>query len=393
MGLDEPKGKKDKMSKEKLILVNYTGRNGGGPLDAYEITNSLLSYTPNVAAVVSEYVENLEMWKGLALKKLVVIPTYRNNREFITASLAFHKIKKKIRKELLEYEISYIYCPMVAMWSQKINRLFPSAHTYVVLHDPVPHSGDRVAPISKLLELFGFGISKKIYTDAEGIMVHSRRFLKYVEDKFHKKGKVFYLPLGRHDFYKKIHGSEPVIKYDPSRCNFLFFGSISYYKGIGILLDAYSEIEKKYDNVSLTIAGNGDFEIYKQSCSRLKNVTVINRWIKDSEVESLFRGGNIIAVVPYLDATQSGVVLVAMDYHVPVIATATGGLVEQVEDGVTGILVEPGNAEALERAMEELMNDEHKRKELVQNADNYLEEISWNKTAEKLLRIMGYEKA
>ena len=153
---------------EKIILINYTGRSGGGALDAYEITKSILLYTPNVAAVVSEYLENLEMWKELALKKLVLIPTYHNNREFITASLAFHKIGQRIRKELSEYEITDIYCPMVAMWSQKINRLFPTAHTFIALHDPIPHSKYRATFASKLLEVFGFGISKEIYASAEG---------------------------------------------------------------------------------------------------------------------------------------------------------------------------------------------------------------------------------
>lgn len=53
--------------------------------------------------------------------------------------------------------------------------------------------------------------------------------------------------------------------------------------------------------------------------------------MEDEEVESIFSGENLVAVLPYLDATQSGVVLTAMDYGVPVIATDTGGLSEQIE--------------------------------------------------------------
>lgn len=377
--------------KEKIILINYTGRKGGGPIDAYEMTKALLVYTPNVAAVISEYVENIEAWKKLPLKKLVMIPTYRNWKGFITASMSFNRtLKNKIEKDLAPYEITHIYCPMTVPWSQKINRIFPAAHTFAVLHDPVPHSKDKTALLSGVSEFLGFGTAKEIYGDADGIIVHSRRFIEYVEEKYRKKGNVFYFPLGRHDFYRKINGKETVIKYDSKKTNFIFFGTINHYKGIGILLDAYAELEKKYDSISLTIAGNGDFKKYRNKCSQLKNVTVINRWIKDNEVESLFMGENMIAVIPYLDATQSGAVLVAMDYQVPVIASATGGLMEQIEDGVTGILVKPKDAVALKKAMEDLMNDKAGQENLVHNANRYLDEIEWEKTAEKLLRIMGY---
>lgn len=380
------------MLKEKVILINYTGRYGGGALDAYEVTKALLLYTPNIVAIVSEYAENIEAWRLLPLKKIVVIPTYRNNMEFIIDSFTFgYELKDKIRHELSDYEVSWIYCPMVAMWSQKINRLFPNAKTYIALHDPIPHSKYKMAFFSKFLELFGFGISKEIYMNADSIIVHSRCFVDYVEKKYHKNNSVYYLPLGRHNFYKNIACKESIIEYDSNKWNFLFFGTINHYKGIGILLDAFTRIEARYKNVTLTIAGNGNFDEFKEKCNGLGNLTVINRWIRDSEVDSLFSGENIIVVVPYLDATQSGVILVAMDYHVPIIASATGGIVEQIEDGMTGILVEPGNVGALEIAMEKLMNDDNMRKNLEKNMKKSLEEISWDKSAQGLLNLMSFQ--
>jgi glycosyltransferase involved in cell wall biosynthesis len=52
-------------------------------------------------------------------------------------------------------------------------------------------------------------------------------------------------------------------------------------------------------------------------------------------------------VLPYRSATQSGVVPLAFAFGVPAIASATGGLVEQVIDGETGLLFAPGDVDAL----------------------------------------------
>jgi glycosyltransferase involved in cell wall biosynthesis len=58
-----------------------------------------------------------------------------------------------------------------------------------------------------------------------------------------------------------------------------------------------------------------------------------------------------LVALPYIDATQSGIVQLAFGFGVPVITTRVGGLGEAVQDGVTGFLVPPKDSSALAAAV------------------------------------------
>ena len=140
---------------------------------------------------------------------------------------------------------------------------------------------------------------------------------------------------------------------------------------------------------SLTIAGAGDFSPYRAKYKQLERVTVINRWLADEEVESIFQGEHLIAVLPYADATQSGVLMVAMDYGVPVIATDTGGLGEQLEDGVTGLLTDASDSSQLARQMLRLKNDRELYQTICRNIEKKLPDMEWGGAAELVAKLAG----
>lgn len=367
---------------EKTILINYTGRKGGGPLDAIEMTKGLLKLGCKVIAVLSERIENREEWEHLPLFRLIFISTYNTKIGFAVRSVWFRLVgRKRLSKQLKDYRIDAIYCPMNAFWTKMINDVIEARETIVVDHDPIPHSGDQYAKLGK------FFSGDASYLSASKIIVHSKKFISYVEEKYNKQGRVYYIPLGRHDCYK-YYANKVIHEYDPEKVNFVFFGRISEYKGISVLLDAYRKVCAAMDKVSLSIYGAGDFAPYQKQVEELPDITVVNRWIADEEVACIFQGENLITVLPYLDATQSGVVLVSMDLGVPIIATKTGGLSEQIEDGVTGILVEPGDAEQLSEAMIGLASDKAKQRLLQENVNDYLDTIGWDTLAQRLLECI-----
>lgn len=75
--------------KEMVWLVNYTGRKGAGPLDALAMTKGLLAHSIPLVAVISGGIENLEDWKALPLRKLVIINTYNSVFELLINSMLF----------------------------------------------------------------------------------------------------------------------------------------------------------------------------------------------------------------------------------------------------------------------------------------------------------------
>ncbi len=90
---------------------------------------------------------------------------------------------------------------------------------------------------------------------------------------------------------------------------------------------------------------------------------VHNRWIEEDERTALFRRAGVV-VLPYTEASQSGVVPMAYACGKPVVATRTGGLPEVVEHGETGLLVPPRDEDALAEAVIKLLRDADFRRRL-----------------------------
>lgn len=99
-----------------------------------------------------------------------------------------------------------------------------------------------------------------------------------------------------------------------------------------------------------------------------------------------------VVVLPYVEAAQSGVVPTAYGFGRPVVVTTVGGIPEQVDDGVTGLIVPPRDARALADAVIKIMKDEKLRREMGRNASRKLErDFAWDDIAAETVEI--YKKA
>jgi glycosyltransferase involved in cell wall biosynthesis len=129
----------------------------------------------------------------------------------------------------------------------------------------------------------------------------------------------------------------------------LFFGIVRPYKGLDLLLRALPE------DVSLTVAGEfwGGLDETRALIAELglaDRVELRPGYVPADEVAGLFAGADAL-VLPYRSATASQNVWLGHEHGVPVIATRVGALADHVTDGVDGLLVEPGDVEALNQAI------------------------------------------
>jgi len=141
----------------------------------------------------------------------------------------------------------------------------------------------------------------------------------------------------------------------------LFFGYVRPYKGLADLLDALRRARPDAWDTLLVV---GEFyEPRERYAAALADpalrgkVTVVDRYVANEEVATYFAAADVVAL-PYRSATGSGIAQVAYGAGVPVVATRTGGLEDVVEDGVTGLLVPPGDPAALARALERYFDEE-----------------------------------
>ena len=336
--------------------------------------------------ILAKGVENLALWKSVAFEKLVLIDTYHDRLSLVGRVLSFpFTTAKTITTALREYKIKWIYCPMATMLTSHINHLFPGVPVAVVDHDPTPHSGAARFNPMRLLNSFD------AYRSAEVIIVHSKRFVTQVQQLYPGK-RVEYIPLSRHNMYKNLPAAAPIVSYAPDKINFLFFGVIAQYKGLDVLAKAYRALWERYPGrISLTVIGKGDFSPYAAAYEGFYNFTLINRWIKDEEVSGIYVGENLVTVCPYKDSTQSGVVLVSYEYGAPVIATDSGGMAEQMEDGKTGRLIPPNDADTLCQAMAQYLEDPGLIRVQQGHIKVFLAELEWDKSAEKLVSFLEEE--
>ena len=114
---------------------------------------------------------------------------------------------------------------------------------------------------------------------------------------------------------------------------------------------------------------------------------MVNRWIKDEEVESFFEDIDF-TVLPYIEATQSGIVMLSYAMQKPVIATNVGALSEQILEGETGFLIRPNNPDELVESIESMYNN---NVFLLQGQKAFFyatQEWTWEKQVENLLTFL-----
>lgn len=174
----------------------------------------------------------------------------------------------------------------------------------------------------------------------------------------------------------------------------LFFGYVRKYKGLSVLLDAMPSVLARM-KVTLVVAGEfyDDKKPYIEQIDRLgigHSVLLLDNYIPNEEVTYYFSAADLVAL-PYVSATQSGIVQIAYNYDTPVIASDVGGLPEIVDDGKTGYVVPANDAEAFAGAIVKYFQEG--------DVDAFAERIrlrkgeySWERLAEAVEECMRQER-
>jgi glycosyltransferase involved in cell wall biosynthesis len=139
----------------------------------------------------------------------------------------------------------------------------------------------------------------------------------------------------------------------------LFYGFVRPYKGLDVLLDAMPFLSA--EDLRLTVVGEfwkglDETRALLRERGLEERVELVPRYVTEQETAEFFARADLV-VLPYRSATGSAVVPLAYRYDRPVIATSVGGLPDVVEQGRTGVLVPPGDPEALAAAIRGFVTD------------------------------------
>lgn len=228
----------------------------------------------------------------------------------------------------------------------------------VTVHDPAPHSGRdgdyarRRAPYIQR--------TRRI---AKVAVVHGDycRSSMLQQDGF-DADRVFTIPLAT------CLIPEAGEQHEATPGAILFFGRMESYKGLDVLLDALRELRRRGVDFEIRLAGRGaELDRLKVDYEALGAAVIKDYFISTSEaIDELQKAW--LVVVPYKDATQSGVVCAAFANNAPVVATLTGGLGDYVVEGENGLLVPPSAPLPLADALEKVLTDPALRSRLSEGA-------------------------
>lgn len=256
-----------------------------------------------------------------------------------------------ILREVRRFQPDVVHFQQGHMWFNLALPLLRSYPRVITIHDPRYHVGDRNSQRTpQWLMDFGFRQADRVIVHGEALRQQVIDLLKIAAERVHVVPHV------------AIGCAEPPSTVTDDENTILFFGRIWDYKGLKYLIKAEPLISKAIPNARIIIAGEGDdFEPYRRLMAHPERFEVYNQFISTRLRDELFSRASVV-VLPYIEATQSGVIPLAYSFAKPVVATRVGALADAVENGVTGRLVPACDTVALAEATIGMLADSTARR-------------------------------
>jgi glycosyltransferase involved in cell wall biosynthesis len=232
------------------------------------------------------------------------------------------------------------------------------------IHDVETHPGDsdtRTLP----------GWAPELMVRQSGhVVVHGEGLKRMVLDRYSKSPDHVHVLShpAIHRYAELARQKNLVRRRDDGTLRVLLFGRVFAYKGLEYLIRAEAILKETLPNLHVTVAGRGDDpRMFAPLMGLASRYDIRNRFIEDDEVAQLFLDTDIV-VLPYTEASQSGVLNLAAAFGKPVIVTDVGELRATVQPNGLGLVVPPADAGELARAICLLADNRELRHNLGRNA-------------------------
>lgn len=348
----------------KKVLILSLGRYGGCVRYATEIIDAI---EIDCEVYVSSYSEEK------VPKTHRKIPTYKSNFQFVLNLLTvFPFLWSKILFGLIRGRYSAVYFPYKHYWNLFFLWLFKlfGKKTIMTVHDGILHEGEE----NRLQQI----LLNECIKHADELIFLTDFVRKNVQEKIDFKANYTIIEHGMFTDY--VHTQARTHTHKP---RLLFLGRIGKYKGVEMLIEAISQLpEDSYE--SLTIAGKTLYDLKIDN----ENSKIIfpNKWLNNSEVAQLLQESNIL-ILPYKEASQSGVIPMGIAAAIPMVCTRVGGLPEQLNED-EAVLLEP-NVEALKEGINRLIHDSNLYENLSKKMLEKQVELTWKSIANRIENIIN----
>jgi len=196
-------------------------------------------------------------------------------------------------------------------------------------------------------------------------------------------GKVIVIPHGTLSLFK--YWEKGAIEKEPLTC--LFFGRMEKYRGLDNLLKIGLMLKETVPGIKIIVAGTGsELQKYKTEMTALGIFEVHDAFIRNKDVFRYFRRASLL-LLPYHEASQSGVVSMGFPFGLPVVATAVGSIPEVVIDGINGKIVSPDDVESFAGTVRQLLADEEGLKRMSDYCIRSAEQLDFRNLADEFVEL------
>lgn len=356
------------MGRSGLHVTVVAPSDGGGMLHYCSQLSNALSKEVDVTAIVDEGADE-SLFDGVSVQTMEFPGSIAELGPDLIG--LWTRLYRRLSDESVDIVHATVLNPLLVPPLLALRRA--PQRTVVTLHDVSDHTGAEKLRNEVARRLLIRGIDR--------IVVHGDYNARQCRKRYGVDDRLVRINHGEYSFFKGY--CDAPIRYDRE---LLFFGRIRPYKGVETLLEADKHISEAIDDYRLTIAGAGRLNASEVDLG--DHVTVINEYVPNETVCELFSRCRAV-VLPYTDASQSGIVPIAYSFRKPVITTTVGGLPEVVVDGETGFSVTPENPQALAEGCVQLLEDGPTAIEMGENGEDFKNShMSWERITNSLIR--GY---
>jgi len=334
------------------VLVWHWGRRGAGPRFAAALARAM-GELPGVASSLSLASDAELLRSAEAPECALPVPTYRSVAGLLARAAAAPFRIGPLAAALRRLDIDLAVCAMPAPldFVMRAAARRAGAAVIVIVHDADSHPGDGY--------VLQMALQRRLVRGADGVVALSGHVAARLRAQrlagvphrppLHTAAHppfVFATPPGSAvapPIPPAIEGNRPF--------RLLFFGRLLPYKGLDLLAAAWREFGTD-PPATLRVVGEGPESAALALLRTLPSVTVENRWVAEDEIGALFGWADGV-VLPYTEASQSGVAAAAFAAGRRVLATRVGGIADQLAGETLALLCDPTPG-ALARGIGEL---------------------------------------